>query len=169
MRSPLLLPLLFTLAAEGIWHSPGYGYVLNVDTKQVQSYDISAAGCVEADKHTREAFESLYGKLTEGMLDRYPTRDALNKLPSLPEPCRKPLRTKDPLINFNVFASTLEQHYPHFKARSTDGQALLAKGRQRVQKGDDLFDTITEILKAIGDGHLAIGAGKRSYEGAAID
>lgn len=158
------------IVPEGFWESKGYGYVLAVDGKRVQIFEVSKAGCVEGAKYTREAFEGLYGSYVEGVgLDRYPTRDGLQRLTGLPEACRKPLRTKEAQVNLDVYAATLAEHYPFFAARKVDWAASVETARGRVQKGEDLFEVLTEMVKPIKDGHLTLEAGKRSFDGETVD
>jgi hypothetical protein len=166
----LFLMLGLAIVPEGFWESKGYGYVLAVDGKRIQIFDVSKAGCVESQKYTREEFQGLYGSFVDGFgLDRYPTRDGLERLTALPEACRKPLRSKDAKVNLEVFAATMQEQYPFFAARKTNWAASVEAAKARVQKGEDLFEVMTGMVKPIGDGHLTIDAGKRSFDGETVD
>ncbi len=165
MQWILIQALQMAVLPAGVWQSSGYGYVLNVDEKRVQIFEVSKAGCVEGEKYSREAFEGLYGSYVEGLgLDRFPTRDALRQLKTLPDACRKRLKAKDPLLNFNVYAATMEEQYPFFETRKVDWKASVAAARTRVNQGDDLFDVLSAMVKQVGDGHLTLEAGKRSLD-----
>jgi hypothetical protein len=165
MQWILIQALQMAVLPAGVWQSSGYGYVLNVDEKRVQIFEVSKAGCVEGEKYSREAFEGLYGSYVEGLgLDRFPTKDPLQRLATLPDACRKPLKTKDSLLNFNVYAATMEEQYPFFGARKVDWKASVAAARARVNQGDDLFDVLSGMVRQVGDGHLTLEAGKRSLD-----
>jgi hypothetical protein len=165
MQWILIQALQMAVLPAGVWQSSGYGYLLNVDERRVQIFEVSKAGCVEDEKYSREAFEGLYGSYVDDLgLDRFPTKDPLQRLTTLPDACRKPLKTKDPLLNFNVYAATMEEQYPFFSARKVDWKASVAAARARVNQGDDLFDVLSGMVQQVGDGHLTLQAGKRSLD-----
>ncbi len=158
---------------EGVWRISGYGIVLVAEERRLQIYHVSAAGCVRGERYSRDAFAAQFGVLegaSEAMaptLVQGPTRYSLSRLQALPEMCRRPLRTRDPLTNFNVFAATFAERYPSFQSRTVDWERTTADGRDRIASGEDLFQVMSAMVAPLRDDHVNIMAGERvfSYEG----
>jgi carboxyl-terminal processing protease len=157
----------------GVWQSGGYGYVVSVDERNVQSFEISPAGCVRGERYSRVAFRDLYGIAEHGPADsvivlvRAPTRDLLRRITALPAECRAPLSGASSLRNFDVFVSTFTAYYPFFALRGVDWETSVARARERVVGGGsqgELFAVLSDLVSPLDDGHVKIEAGSRSFE-----
>jgi hypothetical protein len=152
---------------EGVWRSPGYGYIAWRRGERVQTYDISAAGCVVATAYGLSDFHEVYGAVadrsaTHALLRRAPTQETLIKLQALPPACRAPLRGKDPEQAFAVFTQTFRELYPTFAERGVDWEAAVARARPKAK--DDLFGALVSLIEPLNDDHVTLSMGEREHD-----
>jgi hypothetical protein len=156
---------------HGVWLSDGYGYVVNVTANNIQTFDISSAGCVRGDDYLVDPFHAFYGRPElEGqgqfVLNRYPTRDRLRQLDALPDACLRPVAGPDREQNLAVFASTFAELYPFFDARGVDWDRQVLNARSDSR--DDLFQLLTDMVAPLGDGHVSIEAEDQTLSSDAV-
>lgn len=152
----------------GVWENKAYGAVIEAGDR-ITVYDISAAGCVEAQKFRDKDFAGFVGRVESATADsavlvQYPTRMTLTRLPALPQACRHPLKTKDAAVNLTVFSQTFTELYPFFAERRTDWAALKAK----AATDSDLFDALSGMATALNDGHVTLSSDDRDYIDASV-
>lgn len=152
----------------GIWRSEGYGYIVVVKGDRAQTFDVTSTSCVRGPRYTLSQFRSYYGDAQDvgapgAVLVRSPTRDHLERLDSMPTSCRKPLRSKDAAANLGVFTQTFEELYPFFEQRIIDWPAATQSARKQLGTSD-LYSTLETLVRPLNDDHVAIDAGKRSYD-----
>jgi hypothetical protein len=157
---------------NGVWQSAGYGYLIVVDGGQIQSFDLSSAGCVRGDRYRADAFHALYGSVvgsTHGdtvVLLRPPTRDLLLRRASAPS-CRAPSRRVDPMVTFDHFTATFATHYPFFAERGVAWAPAVAAARARVTTStsdDSLFAVLRDLVTPLADGHVSLEGGSRRHD-----
>jgi carboxyl-terminal processing protease len=156
------------LLPPGAWRSDGYGAIAQANARKVQTFDISAAGCVRGPSYPLTAFRDLYGAaiVDAGVvsLHRGVTREPLRAEPRLPEVCRNPLRSRDVATSFNIFSATFAERYAFFGERGVNWPEQTRAARARLESGADLFDVLVDMVRPLNDGHVTITAGKREYD-----
>jgi hypothetical protein len=160
-------PALAEPLAPGVWRSPGYGYVVQVTTGSIRTFDVTASTCVAGPVYKPTAFHGLYGQTETDAhgsvaLVRFPTRDALERLSALPRACKQLLRRKDASTNIAVFTQTFAELYPAFAARGLDWNTTAARAKASAQA--DAFVTLQELVAPLNDAHVTLTDGKRAYD-----
>ncbi len=160
---------------DGVWNVSGYQTAFVSDRRGVRTYYLSSAGCVRGDdqKH-REFLGQVGAPVPSDSADRLelragPTRYALERLQALPAACLQPVRSQDPMVNFEFFVASFAELYPAFDARGVDWEAAQAAARARVAAGEDLFSTLSDLVAPLRDDHVNIDANGRAYSYAGTD
>jgi len=154
---------------DGAWSVSGYGTVFLSDRREVRTYFVNTVGCIRGEAQSHGEFLGQVGELSPPaapdrvVLRSGPSLYVLTRLKGLPPSCQRPLRTRDPLVNFESFVSTFTQLYPGFESRGVDWKAAQSEARSRISNGDDLFEVLSDLVAPLRDDHIRIDAGERSY------
>lgn len=160
----------------GVWSMHGYGKVYDISARQLVSYDITDVSCVlEKVKPLAEAqadFDRIarsadgFTAFAAGGITRY----AFEQLTALPDRCRtasdRPLT--DPELNFWVLWHAFRENYAFFDLRQVSWDDLYARFRPKITAAttqDSLFATLSQMLRALNDGHVGLEAGGHSFGG----
>lgn len=177
MRRSIVLLLLLVLLAfactphrlpaptvNGTWESIGSGWILQIqDSAHYSFYDIVTSACLP----------SRYGAFDELATELSLQEDTLRlkkgvityefvRILALPKMCKTPLaedKLRDPMLNFEVFAETVAEHYAFFEESQIDWEALYQtqKSKLTAQPGDvELYAAIAEIQEQLQDNHASL-------------
>ncbi|MGJ8725716.1 MAG: S41 family peptidase [Roseibacillus sp.] len=154
----------------GVWRSDGYGYLAEVTPQRIRLYSENANGSILEDDSPLESLKGEFpslrfpspnivelGRSPDGKHIRY------RRIDSLPASVSQP-PANTPTATFEVFASTLEQHYAFFDLHGVNWQERVNRTRPRIHNDlteEELFDLLLGMLDGIQDGHLGIKAHHR--------
>jgi hypothetical protein len=158
----------------GIWRIHGYGRVFDISAERLVSYDITDVSCARRKETPLLEAEAKYERITR-FTDRFTafeaggiTRYTFERLSALPDRCRyassQPLT--DPELNFWVLWHALRENYAFFDLRRVDWDDIYARFRPKITAAttqDDLFETFSQVLAALNDGHVGLQADGRSF------
>lgn len=148
---------------NGVWKSKGYGMVVAINGRTVESYGVAGATCVS------EGTEPL-GSLLDG-LEATPTEDGqgfalslegedhkimFDRIPERPAACDTP-RPDTPTGNFEAFVDYFAAHYAFFDIYGVDWDDQVAKARPRISDSmsdAQLFDVLSDMIAPLKDGHV---------------
>ena len=149
---------------DGFWQSVGYGRVIKIDHGDFVLSDVTDISCIPIMEGNVIDFEPNLHLIN----DTLSLKDGINtyyftRLSSLPEICTKPLsiKTTDALYNFEVLASTFEDHYAYFDLRAVDWDSLYmaTKGKITSDTSDaELYVIVEDMLNSFNDGHIGLDA-----------
>jgi len=158
---------------EGTWISEPYGYLAEVSGSKVAFYDVSSAGTVNFLKGRLRGGElslgSFLGFQVEGRLERAGPglRMVIDDTSVVPfdraapgeSEARRIRDSRDPLVNFEVFAATFGERYAFFGPRGVDWEARVGDYRKRITSKtseEDLFEILTELVDPLDDAHVGL-------------
>ena len=157
---------------NGNWQSIGSGWVLQIkDSSQYSLYNINSVSCLPKRKaKLNEIITSLSLKndtlaLTKGIMNYSFTRIA-----TLPEMCTAVLSEKErqnPLYNFEVFATTVQEHYAFMDLNNIYWPAVYERQKQRLKTTNtevELYKVLEETLELLNDNHAYLEATDEVYE-----
>jgi hypothetical protein len=158
----------------GIWQMQGYGRVFDISAERLVSYDITDVSCVRRKETPLLEAQAQYDRMTRSA-DRFTafeaggvTRYTLDRLAALPDRCRyasgQPLT--DPELNFWVLWHAFRENYAFFDLRRVNWDDMYARFRPKVTAAttqDSLFETFSQMVSALNDGHILLQADGRSF------
>jgi len=149
---------------DGIWQSIGYGRVVQIDNGEYVLSDVTAISCIPLMEGNISDFDPNLHLVNDTIL----LKDGINRyyftrIPALPEPCSQDLSAKktDPVYNFEVLASTFEDHYAYFDLRAVDWDSLytVTKGKITSETNNgELYVILEDMLNSFNDGHIGLDA-----------
>jgi len=95
---------------------------------------------------------------------RPPCAESFRSLPDNGNASSQPLT--DPELNFWVLWHALRENYPFFDLRRVNWDDIYVRFRPKITAAttqDDLFETFSQILAALNDGHVGLQADGRSF------
>jgi hypothetical protein len=158
--------------ANGTWKSLGSGWILQIsDSTQYAFYDITSISC----QPNREGpFDELAGSLEVGgdtlQLKKGVITYTFNRMEKLPVPCVSgPAEgeLQNPLYNFEVFATTLEEHYAFMDLNQVKWDSLYRAQRAKLTEHSEdttLYLTIEQTLELLNDNHAYLEADDSVYK-----
>ncbi|MCD4769706.1 MAG: S41 family peptidase [Bacteroidales bacterium] len=154
---------------DGIWKTNAYNLIIEIKSNRYKVYEITEISCLRV--------KPIYLKLP-GFQVRSLSKDSIlleienttyqiiaTRIKQLPEVCNsyKKYRTKDPILNFEVFIQTFKENYAFSQQRSVDWEQIYSEyspGVLSTTTKEELFDVFTEIAASLNDIHLTISDGK---------
>jgi hypothetical protein len=168
-------------SVEGFWLSDGYGYLLEIDAKRMQAFEVTAISCLPAWTAVRvpgsvdgaPAVFKLAGGSARVEISTGPSPPTLylawpaaaskvvcRRLDERPK-IRDQKTENTPLANFDVFWTTFAEHYPFFPFHHVDWDAVRAKYRNKVTADTtptELFAVLAEMMEPLHDAHTSLNA-----------
>ena len=158
----------------GIWQMHGYGRVFDISAERLVSYDTTDVSCVQRKETSLRGAQTQYDRITQST-DRFTafeaggiTRYTFERLAALPDRCRyassQPLT--DPALNFWVLWHAFRENYAFFDLRRVNWDDMYARFRPKITAAttqDGLFETFSQIVSALNDGHVVLRADGRSF------
>lgn len=158
----------------GVWQMRGYGKVYDISSQRAVVYDVTDVSCVREDEAPLAKAADIYEKFTRttngftafaaGGITSY----AFERLAALPERCRtageQPLT--DPELNFWALWHAFQENYAFFNLREVKWNDIYSQFRPKISSAttqDQLFEVLSEVLKALNDGHVGLQAGERHF------
>jgi carboxyl-terminal processing protease len=154
--------------ASGIWQSRGYGWTLSMANGNVEFHERNGPFCLARVRDTNSLADNIAHAVTspDGSILTVPS-DApgynyiFERIDRLPEPCQRPKSSFTPSEIIDYVDAIFTQHYPFFSLRGTDWPRIVAAARAKVTAttaDEQLFDIISEMLRALRDGHVTLAA-----------
>jgi C-terminal processing protease CtpA/Prc len=164
---------------EGFWLSDGYGYLLEIDAKRMQAFEVTAISCLPAWTAVRvpgpvdgaPAVFKLAGGSARVEISTGPSPGtvyvarpaAASKIVCWRLDGRPKIRDQKtdntPLGNFDIFWTTFAEHYPFFALHHIDWDAVRAKYRSKITadtKPKELFAALEEMIEPLHDAHTSL-------------
>jgi len=147
-------------AATGLWKSVGYGQYLVITADQFETYEVTDISCLKVDAAPLDELVLEVGRngqtltLVEGF-DAY----AFTRVEALPAFCLTPyneMESRDPLVNFDIFAQTISEHFAYFGMTETDWPGLRRDQRRLLLEtptDQQLYRAMDTILTTLPDEH----------------
>ncbi|WP_461302968.1 S41 family peptidase [Aureisphaera sp.] len=174
---PIVLLAMFLFAAcqdkspsknsiNDVWVSVGSGWILQIqDSTQYSLYDITSISCLPS--RTSELGEILPSlslrndtlSFKKGVMTYKFTR--IGELPELCAAVVPEAKNIDPLYNFEVFATTVKEHYAFFTLNKLDWQTLYLQQKSKLNiesTAAELYIVIEETLELLNDNHAFLEA-----------
>lgn len=164
------------ISLNGVWESQGAGWLLEIaDSSTYAFYDITSATCLANNKGSMEKLlpdvrlmaDTLL--LKKGVITyRFHRTD---ELPLRCAPSEVVAKTEDPVYNFEVFATTVKEHYAFFDLNNLDWETLYREQRQKVNEQStdaELYLVLEETLERLNDNHAYLEAPEEVYEAAEL-
>ncbi|MFC0627505.1 S41 family peptidase [Kribbella deserti] len=163
---------------EGVWRSDGYGSIIAVSNGVARHYATTAISCTPAGE-SRQIGKDRFAGEERTFSFRVSRRGAVqhldgsvgdirfSRLAALPTACTAPGST-GPLAVFDQFWTTYDEHYPFFRAKGIDWNAVRTRYRPQIRPDltdDQLFDLLSRMIAPLGDAHTAIESEDRSFQG----
>ena len=165
----------------GVWSSEGYGHILEIQAgfpKQFRRYQINDVSCLLVDSGSLDLFQQnirqvLRNPESTRFTFQYPggiESYAYFRLSDLPQHCRSGGTTfdTDPLLNFDVFWSTMNEQYAFFEQRGVDWNELRDQWRGQLNgasSDEDLFNVLIELITPLCDGHVQLMSDTEEFNG----
>jgi carboxyl-terminal processing protease len=155
-------------AAQGVWRSADYGWIIEIGEDELTRWQDTPAGCYR----TPEAPTArLMGQVEYRLFTRegdviglqYLNGDSntrFDRLPGLPERCGAEDLDTPPGV-FEVFASVMQAHYAFFDERGIDWPARVEAARPLVRSdmsNTELFDVLAGLMDGLSDSHTKLTA-----------
>lgn len=161
-----------TPTINGLWESVGSGWLLQItDSTEYTLYDLTESSCLPNRKGpVEDILESLNFEGDSLFLLKGVITYAFVRSEEFPERCQISLteiQKNDPLLNFDVFAETVDAHYAFMELNQIHWEALYAEQRGKLsQESSDveLYKVIEETLELLNDNHAYLEATDAVYE-----
>lgn len=152
---------------DGVWHSDGYGFVLEIQDDTARLFSTAEDLCLPEVSTLVPLDELLPGSSfamsgngqTLGIgFPMEPHRISANRLASLPTHCLVEMST-DANAVFEAFVRFFDANYPFFALYDVDWVNRVAAARSRVNDATDdqaLFDALAWLIAPIRDAHVAL-------------
>lgn len=154
-------------AAQGVWHWPLGGWLLEINETGIQRWQDTPAGCYPS---------ATDGPTLMGQVEyRYITPDSqsgtarfeylpgdgyaeFEQLDHLPGHCSFETDTS-PTAVFETFAAIFQAHYAHFERRGVDWPSIVAEAQPLIRdemSDDELFNVLAGMMTPLGDSHTKL-------------
>lgn len=157
------------LEVEGVWHSKGHGWIVEVIDGEARRHEYGAFGCYPTPHATRGVTDMLslpfrYYRLGPGedwAIFQYLTDDAgpvFERISGLPEACEAP-REPTPAYTFEVFSEIFRAHYAFFDLRRIDWEQRVQRAQAKLPDADtdeELFSLFETMLEGLSDSHTKL-------------
>lgn len=147
--------------ADGVWQSLGYGRVIAIESEQVQTYDISKAGCVRSFKEPLNDFGKIIELTDNALVIKYGINHYHHvRLDALPVACGEKIAdVNNPLLNFDTVWHTFQENYAFFETRKVDWPAAYQQYRSKLSDTSspaELYAALKAMLDTLDDGHVKL-------------
>ncbi len=156
-----------TPSLDGVWHSDGYGFVLEIQDRTARLFSAAGDLCLPEISTLVPLNELLPGsnfalsgngqRLSIGF-PMEPHRISANRLVSLPTQCSAGMPTNANAV-FEAFVRFFDAHYPFLTLYDVDWINRVAAARSIVNEAADdqaLFDALAWLIAPIQDAHVAL-------------
>ncbi len=156
---------------DGIWKSIGYGKVLTIEKNNYAFYDITKISCLPENQGNISDFGNQIQlhkdtlTLFKGVSTYLYTR--INMLPDLCNQKLSESKSKDPIYNFEVMSSTIQEHFIYFKRNKIDWDSLYNSQKSKITKETtdlELYLVLDEMITKLKDNHGDIQPTDEIYE-----
>lgn len=155
----------------GVWQSLGGGWVLDIEPDgNYREYDRTSVSCLPArTAHIEEFGKRLYIKDDTLKLRRGVIEYSFVRAQALPERCAAALseaQREDPLMNFEVFAQTVREHYAFMALNSIDWEPLYETHKAKLNATSNelqLYQVLEEMVEQLKDNHGYLEASDAVY------
>ena len=156
---------------NGVWESVGSGWVLEIaDSTRYTLYDVTEISCTDRRVATLDELLgsiSLKGdtlSLKKGVITYFFTRK--DRIPNRCELSLTENEARDPILNFEVFARTVGEHYAFMELNQVDWEEVYGEQMKKIKAEPTevrLYQVIDETLEILGDNHGFIAASEEVY------
>jgi carboxyl-terminal processing protease len=160
----------------GVWTQRGYGTVWKISATRLVKYDVTDVSCIQVEDEPLTEAAKDYDRVERtpqgfalfeiGGVTRYEFRG----LRQLPQRCRNTANAQpvaDPELNFWTLWHAFRENYAFFKLHGVDWDDIYARLRPGINaetSADDLFDTLSDMLEPLNDGHVTLTAGDNDFD-----
>ena len=156
---------------HGLWQSDGYGVVLDVGAQKVELIERTSISCVLSEEgynleHLFDEALDIDMPTPDELIIRFTGGQQVYRYERVsPEdrtklcPKALPADPADPVLNFEIFWRTFDEHYAFFDVRSVDWQATYDEHRPTIDansSNDDLVAVLANMVGPLRDGHVSI-------------
>lgn len=167
-------PLVVELATNGVWNTPEYGYIFDVNEENVQIYQYTENFCQTFDLGINDDDFINSMQISENKTSMISTVAGLKvpgltavKQDNLPENCITDLVANigddgyvyDPERDFEIFWQTFEQHYAFFSIEGVDWNEIYQIASNQVNQDtseEDLFEILAAMVSPLKDFHVQL-------------
>ncbi len=154
-----------TNTIDGVWQSIGYGQIIEIANDRFSLKDVTTISCLT----TSEGNLSEFGNRIHVKNDTLTIIDGINiynflRLKNVPSSCENEIqkdKIKDPIYNFEVLATTLNDHYAYFNLRKVNWDSLynISKNKITIKTTEaELYIIMEDMLDSFNDGHISLSA-----------
>ncbi len=156
----------------GTWSSLGNAWVLEIaqDSTYVE-YDVTDISCQIARKSTIKEFNNRMSLKNDTLrLLRGAIEYRFVRVSDIPNNCNTMIdqkKAKDPVFNFEVFASTIRDNYAFFDLNDVEWDSLYQAQKVKIIESPSdlmLYKVMEETLNVINDNHGSFEASAEIYE-----
>ncbi|ALU43449.1 serine hydrolase [Pseudoalteromonas rubra] len=156
----------------GVWQKTAYGEVLDISADRMQRYEFNTHACIKVAQRALPL--SSDSEITQAQLrnteqlqltyagEVYP--HIYDPQTSLPGVCQSPLSVDtqaNPTEVFEYFWHAFNDYYAFFALRDMDWQTQYNLYRPQIHDAmsdDALFETLTEMIAPLADGHVSVAS-----------
>ncbi|WP_422860888.1 S41 family peptidase [Flagellimonas sp. S174] len=157
---------------EGTWQSLGNSWILDVAKDgSYTEYDVTRVSCLVArNSHIDEFGDRLYLQNDTLKLRRGAIEYRFVRSEFLPEACGQSLdeeTARDPIFNYEVFASTIKDNYAFFEMNNVNWDSIYRAHKKQITASPSditLYKVMEETFEAINDNHGSFEASDSIYE-----
>ncbi len=144
---------------EGLWRSEGYGLLLDV-SGAIDVYEYTSISCARVAGGSGIGSGEVLGLEGDRLILTETARTvAFDRIDVLPETCREPFHSDDPVDAFEVMVATMNEHYAFFGLRDPgwpDRVAASAAGVTPDLDDAGLLRVFQGLLGPLGDAQVRI-------------
>lgn len=160
-------------AARGIWVSDGYGYLIEIRGGTLEAAEVTAVSCLPIGSFRLErargdtavyATDGIRLSLWRGAgdaerlmaIEGSVAHMVFRRVSERPAACRT-APSNTPEANFDIFVRTYAEHYPFFRQRGVDWDALARAARPRIgTTPEQMFEALRTLIEPLHDGHTQL-------------
>jgi hypothetical protein len=157
---------------NGVWQSIGSGWLLEIkDSTQFKFYDITSISCLPSTEGPFDEIASSINfsndtlSLKKGVITYFFT--GLEELPLICSTHLEEEKINDPIHNFEIFATTVKDHYAFMELNNINWNSLYQKQKSKIQTEPtniNLYQIIDETLEELNDNHAYLEADEKTYQ-----
>jgi carboxyl-terminal processing protease len=172
LAAALWLPLgAWAAWPPGVWHSIGYGEVIEVSDRHFRHFEVTTKSCIERPARDRAMLGQTLVRVVESEPDALTVRRGISRyrwrrLAHLPPACSPPIQRADARTMLDIVWTTFDEHYAFFAERDVDWEEQRRTVAPTLPSGADdivLFDALSRLLAPLRDQHVRLRAGERLF------
>lgn len=147
---------------RGLWSAKGYGMILEVTANSIRMYHECEAGCwLESMEEPLQLFFRMGNQKDQRQVTLHPIMNPyhVQRIEKIPQPILE--KNTDVLTTFELFASTMNDHYAFFDLYRIDWKERVTAARNKLSQDateTDLFRVVGEMLEGLEDAHTRVNA-----------